>query len=67
MNKKSGAGIAGKKIKFRIPTFGNKTYKIATNSKGQAKLFVTTKKNFSVVISYAGNDNLYSYSTKANI
>ena len=67
VNKKSGNGIVGKKIKFRIPTFGNKTYRIATNSKGQAKLFVTTKKKFSVIISYAGNDNLYKSSTKAYV
>ena len=67
VNKKSGNGISGKKIKFRIPKFNNKTYKVTTNSKGQAKLFLTTKKNYSVIISYAGNDNLYKSSTKASV
>lgn len=67
VNKKSGKVISGKKIKFRIPKFNNKIYRITTNSKGQAKLFVTTKKSFSVIISYAGNDNLYKSSKKSYV
>lgn len=66
-NKRSGLGISGKKVKFRIPKWHNKTYTVTTNSKGQAKLYISTKKKFSVLISYAGNDNLYKSSTKAYV
>ena len=66
-NKRSGLGISGKKIKFRIPKWNNRVYKITTNSKGQAKLYISAKKKFSVIISYAGNDNLYKSSTKASV
>ena len=66
VNKKSGLGISDKKIKFRIPKW-NKTYVRTTNSKGQAKLVVTTKKKFSPVISFAGTKNLYKSKTKASV
>lgn len=66
LNKKSGSGIKDKRVTFKIPKL-NKVFKITTDSKGQAKYVVTTKKNFSVLISYAGNDNLYKSSTKADV
>ncbi|MBQ6138945.1 MAG: transglutaminase domain-containing protein [Methanobrevibacter sp.] len=65
-NVKSDYLYSGKKIRFKVPSL-NKTFVKYTNSKGQAKLIVNSKKNFSVIISYAGNDNLYSSSTKAYI
>ena len=66
-NEKSGSVISGKTIKFVIPNRNNETYKKVTDSKGQAKLVINSKKNFYIVISYAGNDNLYKSSTATTV
>lgn len=66
-NKKSGLGISDKKIKFRIPKWNNRTYIRTTNSKGQAKLVISAKKRFSVIISFAGTKNLYKSKAKKSI
>ncbi|SFL65142.1 Pseudomurein-binding repeat-containing protein [Methanobrevibacter olleyae] len=67
INKKSGSGIAKKRVIFKIPKWNNKTYVRTTNSKGQAKLVVTTKKNFSVLISFEGSKNLYKSKIKTKV
>ena len=65
-NTKSGKALSGKKVLFKVPS-SRKTYARITDSKGQAKLGVTRKDNFYVVISYGGNVNLYKSSTSATI
>ena len=65
-NERSGHTVSDEKVNFKIPKL-NKTYVRYTDSKGQAKLTVITKYNFSVVISYEGNVNLYKSNTRATI
>ena len=66
-NTKSGLGISGKNIKFKIPQWSKKIYTVTTDSKGRAKFYVTAKNDFSVLISFAGNRDLNSSSTKAYV
>ena len=66
-NKETGAALSGKTVIFVIPERKNETYKKVTNSKGQAKLVINSKKNFAVKISFAGDKNFLKSSTKTTV
>ncbi len=66
-NNENCALLANKKVSFKIPKWGNRVYTKMTNSMGQAKLTINTAHKFSVVISFAGNGNLYKSSCKTTI
>ena len=61
-----GKAISGEKVTFK---FNGKTYTSKTNSNGIAKVKVSlsTKKTYSVTISYAGSDDYKSSKTTTNI
>jgi hypothetical protein len=66
-NNDSGALLANKTILFRISKWKNKVYKKKTNDDGQAKLTINADNKFSVLISYAGNDNFNQSSKKTTV
>lgn len=61
-----GKAISGQKITFK---FNGKSYTAKTNANGIAKVKVslTSKKNYSVTINYAGSDDYKSSKTTTNI
>ena len=66
-NNDSGALLANKTILFKISQWKNKVYKKKTNDEGQAKLTINADNKFSVLISYAGNDNFNQSSKKTTV
>lgn len=63
-NKKTSKGVSNQTVKFYV---GKKVYSVKTDSAGQAKLVVSSKKSFNVCIKYAGNKNLYSSNASATV
>ena len=66
-NNDSGALLANKIVTFKISKWKNKVYKKKTNDEGQAKLTINADNKFSVLISYAGNDNFNQSSKKTTV
>ena len=66
-NNDSGALLANKIVTFKISKWKNKVYKKKTNDDGQAKLTINADNKFSVLISYAGNDNFNQSSKKTTV